>query len=508
MELIFKIAWRNIFRHKTKSIIIGVILFIGSFIMTLGNGVISGMNRGLEKNIVNGFMGDFVIISNKQESDNILLDMMGRVAEPINNYKQIKEALLSQKYIEKFLPAGKNAAMAISEETGTFVYLLGVDFTEYRKMFPENIHPMEGRLLNGNEKGVLVPYFTRTEYYDYTSVWFKPENDPLNEKNLSADAKENLKALKQAESIVFLGFNEGNTTQDIRLGIKGIIRYNALNQIFGHFSIMDIESYRECMGYFSASDKAVPISEEKKKILSLENQNLDLLFGSDNLIVEDTGKVNENELKVFKPAKSAPRKNIDIETGAYNVIFVKLKPGAGYNKSLTQLNKALTEANTGCRAVTWKKAAGVIGGMSTLIKTTLFVFVTFLFFVAIIIIVNTLSMAALERTSEIGMMRAVGAKKGFISVMFLSETAMLSFVFGGIGIAAGIIVVKLVPMFNLTTDNDILQMLYGGEKFYPLLSVPDILLTIAQLAIVTLIAVIYPVKIAKNITPLDAIMRD
>ena len=53
---------------------------------------------------------------------------------------------------------------------------------------------------------------------------------------------------------------------------------------------------------------------------------------------------------------------------------------------------------------------------------------------AIIIIVNTLSMAAIERTSEIGMMRAVGARKGFIRLMFLGETAALSAIFGGAGI--------------------------------------------------------------------------
>ena len=72
MRLIIKIAWRNILRHKGKSIVIGIILFLGSLIMTFGNGVISGMERGLEKNIVQGFTGDIVIISDRQESDNVL----------------------------------------------------------------------------------------------------------------------------------------------------------------------------------------------------------------------------------------------------------------------------------------------------------------------------------------------------------------------------------------------------------------------------------------------------
>jgi putative ABC transport system permease protein len=135
-------------------------------------------------------------------------------------------------------------------------------------------------------------------------------------------------------------------------------------------------------------------------------------------------------------------------------------------------------------------------------------FVMFLFFVAIIIIVNTLSMAALERTTEIGMMRAVGAKKGFISRMFLAETAMLSFVFGGAGITAGIIVVRILAMLNITSANDMVQLLFGGDTFHPLLTVMDLFLTVIQLTIVTLIAVAYPTRVARSITPLDAVQRE
>ena len=172
------------------------------------------------------------------------------------------------------------------------------------------------------------------------------------------------------------------------------------------------------------------------------------------------------------------------------------------------LNNAFEGKNLGVRAVTWKKGAGVIGNMATIIKSALFIFVMMLFVVAIIIIVNTLTMATLERITEIGMMRAVGARKSFISLMFIGETGMLSGVFGGAGIISGIIIVKVIPLLNITSDNDFVQLLYGGDRFFPVLSFTDILLVILQLAIVTVITVIYPVKVARGIVPLDAISRD
>jgi ABC-type antimicrobial peptide transport system permease subunit len=106
------------------------------------------------------------------------------------------------------------------------------------------------------------------------------------------------------------------------------------------------------------------------------------------------------------------------------------------------------------------------------------------------------------------MMRAIGAHKTFIAGMFLGETAILSAVFGGGGIIAGIIAVRLIPLFRITTANDMLQLLYGGNYFNPLLSLSGIALTVLQLALVTVLATLYPMRVATGITPLDAISRD
>lgn len=506
MELILKIAWRNIMRHRGKSIIIGVILFLGSLIMTVGNGVISGMDAGLERNVVNGFMGDIVIISNKESSDNILFKIMGKSVETIPNYKEIKSFLEKQDYIEQKLPVGKNGAMVINEEEGEpgFVYLLGVDFKEYRNFFKDNITPLEGKLLGDSETGILLASKQRNELYEQMNIWFIPHDGKVEEKNLTDDAKKSLKSMIVKGDPVFMGFSENNSSSDIRLPLKGIIRYKALNTMWGHFAIMDIESFRKALGYFSAADANVIVRPDRKKLL--ESENLDSMFGSESLIISDKGNKNINV--DFTKKSISTSEGVDLETGIYNIIFIKLKKGISMDDGVKKLNTALAGTNLGVRAVTWKQGAGPIGNMATIIKGALFFFVMMLFVVAIIIIVNTLTMATLERVTEIGMMRAVGAKKSFISSMFVGETAMLSGVFGGIGIVAGIIIVKIIPFLNITTENDMVQLLYGGDKFFPVLSFTDILLVVLQLAAVTVITVIYPAKVATAIVPLDAISRD
>ncbi|MBI5207236.1 MAG: ABC transporter permease [Candidatus Firestonebacteria bacterium] len=512
MGLILKIAFRNILRHKGKSIIIGVILFLGSLIMTIGNGVISGMDKGLEENIVNGFTGDIVIVSDKNETDNVLFTLMGKAIEPINNYLEIKKILAKQNYIKNFLPAGRNMALILNEEGGSpgFAFLLGVDFAKYSEMFPGNVKPIEGRLPIKDEKGALVPTGSRKEFYNYMGLWFIPENAKFIETNFRNETKDksDIKDLITKDSIVFLGNNEKNTTMDVRLPIKGIVKFKALDTIFGHYNIIDIESYRECLGYFSASTKTALVPEEKKKILEMGNQNIDSMFSDDNFMVANTSSSLNEEIKLAPELNKIKEEKVDIETGTYNVVFVKLEKETSLYNGLEKINKELKDANLGARAVSWKKAFGVIGSMATIIKGALFGFVMLLFVVAIIIIVNTLSMTALERTSEIGMMRAIGARKSFISNMFLAETGILSFIFGGAGIIIGYIIIKIIPLFNITSTNDLVQILYGGDKFLPVMYGPDILLAIFQLILVTVIAVIYPIKVAKSITPLDAIVRD
>lgn len=505
MKLILTIAWRNILRHKGKSLVIGVILFTGAFLMTVGNGVISGMAAGIEKNIINGFMGDIVLISDKQKSDNILLPMMGSAIEPITSYKTIKEVLKAQPYVKSFLPVGKNLAMVLDENSSTpgFAYLIGVDFEEYRKIFPDNFRVIEGTWPAPGERALLFPDFARGEFYNFYNVWFLPEGGKVVKENLSKEALSAIDSLPVSSSAVMLGMSGGiNSTNDIRFPIRGIIKYGALNKIFGHFCLVDIESYRECLGYFTAADMAAQVPQEEKKLLGLEGADLDAMFGGE----EPAGPA----AKTLPKAAAAPDKGAakTAEDGVYNAVFVKLDGRTDYKDALARLNGALAAAGTGVHAAPWNKASGPIGGMAMIIKSALFIFVMLLFSVAVIIIVNTLTMSAIERASEIGMMRAVGARKAFIAGMFLGETALLSAVFGGAGILAGVLAVKLIPVFRITTENELLQLLYGGNFFNPLLSGSGVALTIFQLAAVTIIAALYPMKVAGGITPLDAISRD
>jgi cell division protein FtsX len=332
-----------------------------------------------------------------------------------------------------------------------------------------------------------------------------PESTEVDTAIMPEDARKMGDGLIIRRHMVFMGLSDDNTSTDIRLPVRGLVKYKSLNTILGTFVIMDIESYRHCMGYVAAAHQTVEIPEESRELLEFDESNLDELFGEGELVVDRDREVGE---VVYTSDPDALGADVDLDAGTYNLVLVKLREGVKQEEGAEALAAALGEAGLGVRPVIWHKSVGAIGSLAVLIKTSLFVFVMLLFVVAIVIIINTLSMAALERTPEIGMMRAIGAQKGFVGTMFLAETAVLAAFFGSIGIAAGWVTVTILSALNLTTKNDMVQLLYGGDTFQPFLTAGDFLLAFLQLALVAVLAVIYPMIVARNITPLDAISRE
>lgn len=59
-------------------------------------------------------------------------------------------------------------------------------------------------------------------------------------------------------------------------------------------------------------------------------------------------------------------------------------------------------------------------------------------------IMNTMYMSVMERTREIGVMKAIGAKNSHILTIFLIESGIYGFIGGGIGVLIGVGIAKLV----------------------------------------------------------------
>jgi len=115
-----------------------------------------------------------------------------------------------------------------------------------------------------------------------------------------------------------------------------------------------------------------------------------------------------------------------------------------------RLQTKLTQAGLSVEIKTWRELAVFykrVKGLFDMIFTFIFAIVLV---IVVMSVVNTMGMAVLERTREIGTLRALGLKKRGVSFLFALEGAMLGFMGCVAGIGINIIVWSIIRYISPT----------------------------------------------------------
>ncbi|MFH1277213.1 MAG: ABC transporter permease [Candidatus Eisenbacteria bacterium] len=107
---------------------------------------------------------------------------------------------------------------------------------------------------------------------------------------------------------------------------------------------------------------------------------------------------------------------------------------------------------------------------------------------------NIMNVVVEERTKEVGIKMALGAKKGYVVGQFLTETMLITFVGGALGFLICYGIVSLVPALGLSE--------HVGN---PSLSLKTASLTAGILGVIGLLAGYFPARTAANLNPVEAL---
>jgi putative ABC transport system permease protein len=113
-------------------------------------------------------------------------------------------------------------------------------------------------------------------------------------------------------------------------------------------------------------------------------------------------------------------------------------------------------------------------------------------------IMNIMLVSVTERTREIGLRKALGARKRDILLQFLTESSLLSLVGGVIGILFGWLIAFVVGKVATAT----------GNNFTPIVGTDAILLSTSFSAVIGLFFGIYPASRAANLEPVEALRHE
>jgi len=117
-------------------------------------------------------------------------------------------------------------------------------------------------------------------------------------------------------------------------------------------------------------------------------------------------------------------------------------------------------------------------------------------------IMNTMMTAIYERRREIGIMRAMGAKRHTVFVTFMLETAFYGFLGGAVGFFAGYVISRLVAPF--VAQNEFVTVL-GNPDTAVNLSAPLLFGVVGISMLIAVVSGLYPAVKASKLTPMEAI---
>lgn len=108
-------------------------------------------------------------------------------------------------------------------------------------------------------------------------------------------------------------------------------------------------------------------------------------------------------------------------------------------------------------------------------------------------VMNIMLVSVTERTREIGLKKALGAKPIIILSQFLTEAAVLACIGGIIGVAGGIVMAKIISLLTGTPTA---------------ISIPAILIAVMLSALIGMISGVFPAVKAAKLNPIDALRRE
>jgi|AntAceMinimDraft_18_1070375.scaffolds.fasta_scaffold02593_10 putative ABC transport system permease protein len=145
----------------------------------------------------------------------------------------------------------------------------------------------------------------------------------------------------------------------------------------------------------------------------------------------------------------------DREGGA-QAAMVKIGDGANVDKVAKEIEGALDEVRKRKRGedvssfsvLTSDKMGNIVGGIMGIIQASVIAFAAIAILVGGLGIMNSMFTAVRERTREIGLLKAIGAKNSAVISIFLIEAGIIGLIGGMGGVVLGLVIAKAIELYG------------------------------------------------------------
>lgn len=492
MTVLLRIAWRNLREHKSKTIIVGVLVALGVLLLVVGNSLLATAAAGTRVVFIENFTGH-VMVRAKSDTPVSIAGATGFSMEDFSgprlpHYPELYDyvsRLDGVRAVNPQVPFFARMDYSTPEQNkGAFVPVFGIEPESYLRMFPDAVTILDGRFLEPNEQGLVLHRVIRDQVRDQLEI------------TINVGDRVKLQSMSQAG---------GMRIREVP--VIGLYEFAIEAPAMDGMAFMDVHTVRDLAGMVVGTTDVVPIDEADTALL-------DTTFDFDDLFADPF----EEETTVAETAAFDPDALFDdgeafdlysrIDSGAWSYILLMLDDTGATDATIQTINERMAELGWAVEAVGWDDASG---GMATFVQAFQILFlaiVGIVTVVSIIIIMNTLVISVVERTAEIGTMRALGARKSAVRRMFVLETMCIAVAFGAVGMIVGLLLLGVLRVVGLPAPNAFFEILFGGSVLRPVFSPVGIYHAILMMLGVGFLSSLYPVSVALRIRPVQAMQAE
>ncbi len=316
-------------------------------------------------------------------------------------------------------------------------------------------------------------------------------------------------------------FSKTGYASSVNMKVYGTYRFKSFESspIAGSFNVMDLISFRELFGFITTDRvKANAELEAEMGVGDLGRDDVASLFSTKKsspvVVAPKRAPPPVRGGEVFFPNRDLRRRifetqytSDELENGIFLSSAVVLKDPNKLPETLKAIRSVIEREKLGIQAVDWQSAAGLVGKLTTMVRGVLYFLIAVTFGMATFIIMNSMLMATLERTREIGTMRAIGAQRTFLLTLFFQETFILSVVFGILGVFLGSAIVALINIRGIPAVGDTTSFFFSGDRLFLSINPAHILVVFLCMTLVAIVSTQYPAYRAMKISPLEAMRK-
>ena len=207
-------------------------------------------------------------------------------------------------------------------------------------------------------------------------------------------------------------------------------------------------------------------------------------------------------MSLFVP-RDELRRLTGMEEGQYHRIIARLED----NDQTDKASAAVKESLPGLEVMNWKQIQTDLAMIADYVNRIYGIFMVLILAALAFGIVNTMLMAVLERTRELGMLSAIGMNRRRVFSMIMLESIFLSIVGGFAGMAVSAIVIAITNHtgINLVKYAEGLEAFGYSAQLYPTIGADFFIMLTVMIVITGIVSAIYPARKALQLNPVEAL---